>query len=115
MDYEHDEYGTPRIAAVVDKGRRLCALGTVRKDAILMREFDLGLGEALYVATYEHNYPSEKFRDDDFQVADAEEACDYIIGRGVFSTLERPISAACAYEDEDGFSVAFKDATLSGA
>ena len=109
MDYEHDQYGTSRIAAVANRKNRLCALGIVRQDALLVREFDLTAGEALYVATYEHNYPSEAFRDGDFQVASAEEACDYVIGRGVFANLERPISAACAFEDETGFSIAFKD------
>jgi len=38
LDYEHDEYGTPRIAAVVDRGSRFCALGIVRRDALLVRE-----------------------------------------------------------------------------
>ena len=113
LDYEHDEHDTPRIAAVVDRGSRLCALGIVRRDALLVREFDLEAGEALYVATYEHNDPSVEFRDRSFQVTSPEEACDYVIGRGVFSNLERPISAACAFEDGTGFSVAFKDAGQS--
>lgn len=109
MDYEHDQYGTPRIAAIANRKNQLCALGIVRRDALLVREFDLAAGEALYVATYEHNYPSEAFRDGDFQVTSAEEACDYIIEKGIFASLERPISAACAFEGENGFSIAFKD------
>lgn len=110
LDYEHDQLATPRIAAVVNKDNRLGVLGIVRRDALLVREFDLKPGEALYVATYEHNYPSEEFRDGGFQVTGAEEACDYVIGKGVFSDLERPILAACAFESEAGFSIAFKDA-----
>lgn len=110
LDYEHDQLSTPRIAAIVNKENRRCTLGIVRKDALLVREFDLQPGEALYIATYEHNAPSHEFRDGDFQVASAEEACDYVIGKGVFAGLERPILAACAFETETGFSVAFKDA-----
>jgi len=49
LDYEHDEYETPRITAVVDIGSRLCALGIVRRDALVVREFDLEIGEALYL------------------------------------------------------------------
>ena len=45
-----------------------------------------------------------------FQAMSAEEACDYVIGKGVFLGLERPILAACSLENEAGFSVAFKDA-----
>jgi IMP cyclohydrolase len=110
LDYEHDQLGTPRIAAIVSKESRRCTLGIVRPDALLVREFDLEAGTALYIATYEHNYPSEEFRDGQFHVTSAEEACDYVIGKGVFSNLERPILAACAFEDETGFAAAFKDA-----
>lgn len=109
-DYEHDAFGTPRIAGVVDRESRRCALGVIRRDAVLVREFALEPGEALYVATCEHNYPSEEFRDGDFHVTEPEEACDYVLGRGISSALEHPISAACAFEDQTGFSAAFKDA-----
>jgi len=109
-DYEHDAYDTPRIAGVVNRESRLGALGVIRKDAVLVREFELEPGVALYVATYEHNYPGEEFRDGNFQVTGPEDACDYVLARGVFSDLERPISAACAFEEQTGFSVAFKDA-----
>jgi IMP cyclohydrolase len=110
MDYEHDELGTPRIAAIINRVSRSSALGIVRKDALLVREFSLDMGEALYIATYEHNYPDREFRDPEFHVTSAEEACDYVIGKGVFASLERPITAACAFESETGFSIAFKDA-----
>jgi IMP cyclohydrolase len=109
MDYEHDDYNTPRITAVTDLRSRLCALGIVRQDALLVKNFELTKGEVFYIATYEHNYPSRNFSDKDFHITSAEEACDYILGKGVFSSLERPISAACAMEGESGYSISYKD------
>ena len=109
MDYEHDDYNTPRIAAIIDRKNRLGALGIVRDDALLVKYFSMQTGEAFYVATYEHHAPGEKFKDTHFHVSSAEEACEYILGKGVFADLERPISAACALEDQNGFSIAFKD------
>jgi len=109
FDYEHDDLKTPRIVAIADKKTGLGTLGIVRHDAFLVRNMELKEGEAFYVSTYEHNYPGEEFCDDSFHVSSADEACDYIIGKGVFANLERPISAACAIETDTGFSVSFKD------
>jgi IMP cyclohydrolase len=113
-DYEHDDYATPRIAGVVDTTSRHCALGVIRQDAVLVREFTLQPGEALYIATYEHNTLSEDYRDRQFEAASAVDGCDYVLGKGVFSAFERPITAACAFEGQTGFSVAFRDAEHAG-
>ena len=110
MDYEHDHLNTPRIAAIVDRESGKGALGIVRIDGVLVREFELKEGEAFYVATYEHDHPSAHFHDKEFDVSNAEDACNYIIGKGVFADLEKPITAACAVETEDGFDIFFKDA-----
>lgn len=110
MDYEHDSLNTPRIAAVVQKGTGKGYLGIVRHDALLVREFALTPGQAFYVATYEHNVPCPEYTDRRFDAADAAAACQYILGRGVFANLERPITAACAVETAAGFEVATADA-----
>jgi len=112
MDYEHDQLNTPRITAVVNRQNRMCALGVIRRDALMVQERAVKEGEAYYVATYEHNSPSERYRADRFDVATVEEACGYILGESVFADLERPISAACAMETDKGFAVGFKDAGL---
>lgn len=112
MDYEHDHLNTPRITAVVDKKERLCFFGIVRPDALLVQSIDPEEGKAYYMATYEHNYPCDQFHDDDFDVSSSEGGCDYIMYKGVFSTLERPISAACAFETDTTFSVACKDVII---
>ena len=109
LDFEHDHLKTPRIAAVVDLKTRSGFLGIVRSDAILVRAFQLKEGEAFYLATYEHDYPDERFRDANFQVANAVEACDYILGKGVFENLELPVSSACAIENGSGFTITHKN------
>lgn len=98
LDYERDDYDTPRIAAVVTAGGRAGYLGIVRKDALLVREFELTPGNAFYVCTYEHTVPTLHYTDPDFNADSADDACTYIMGRGVFSQLERPVTAACALE-----------------
>jgi IMP cyclohydrolase len=51
LDYEKDDYDTPRIAGVV--GRDAATIGTVRRDALLVRTVD----EPTLVATYERDSP----------------------------------------------------------
>jgi IMP cyclohydrolase len=109
LDYEHDHLKTPRITAVVDLETRMGTLGIIRSDALLIRNFKLKEGQALYLATYEHDFPDERFQDDNFHIAAAEEGCDYILGKGVFADLELPVSGACAMESESGFEIAHKN------
>ena len=69
----------------------------------------LNPGEAFYVSTYEKNVPGCDQRDGAFDVESASDACDYILGKGVFADFERPISAACALGNADGsFDTFFK-------
>ena len=51
LDYEKDDYDTPRIAGVV--GSDTAHVGIVREDALLVREVD----EPTLVATYEADDP----------------------------------------------------------
>ena len=112
MDYEHDHLNTPRIAAIVDRETNKGALGIVRIDGLHVKEFELKEGEAYYVATYEHDTPSVHYYDSDFDADSSNAACDYILGKGKFAELERPVSAACAIETDSGFNVSFKDAEV---
>jgi len=112
LDYEHDHLSTPRIAGVVDAGSGLCALGIVRHDALLVQQFELEAGVALYVATYERTTPGDGSCDKAFDATTAEEACEYVLYKGVFADFERPVLAACALEDEKGFCVASMQESL---
>jgi IMP cyclohydrolase len=68
IDYEHDTLNTPRIVGVVDKQSCQCTLGIIRHDELFVQEMNIGNGEAFYIATYKHNFPSKEFRDADFNV-----------------------------------------------
>jgi Archaeal IMP cyclohydrolase len=61
MDFERDDYDTPRIAAVV--GEDEATVGVVRRDALLVEAVD----ERTLVATYEEDRP----RAFGFEAADA--------------------------------------------
>jgi IMP cyclohydrolase len=106
IDYEHDHLKTPRIVTVIDKEGRECLLGIIREDALLVKKMQLNSGEAFYIATYENNYPSKKFKDNNFNVANAEEACEYIMGKGVFEEMEKPVLAVSVFEEKKGYALA---------
>ena len=80
MDYEKDDYDTPRIAGVV-AGER-AHVGTVRRDALLVHEVE----EPTLVATYERDAP-EPF---DLAARDAESAAAEAYGLD----FEHPVCAA---------------------
>lgn len=102
LDYEHDSLDTPRIAGVVNRDGSVGWLAIVRKDALLVREFALTPGQAFYVCTYERDEPGCAQKDDDFDVNSASEACDYILGKGIFAGFTKPVSAVCALAGADG-------------
>lgn len=106
MDYEKDSYNTPRIAAAVNRSDNAAFLGIVRKDAVIVREFELKPGIAYYTATYEHNVPCEHYKCESFDAADAASACEFVISGAVFAELENPVTAAAAIVKEDSFETA---------
>ena len=108
MDYEHDSLDTPRISGVVTADGKKGWLSIVRKDALVVREFDLTPGKCFYVCTYERNLPGET-QISDFDAATAQDCCSFILGGGgVFADFEKPVSAVCALAQQDGtFQTAF--------
>jgi len=111
MDYEKDSLDTPRIAAAVDMKTAKGWLGIVRKDALHVAEMQLEPGKAFYVATYEHNVPAKAhFSDNSFDAANAQEAAGYIMAKGVFAGLEKPVTAAAAIAAANGFDLAVTSA-----
>jgi len=94
LDFEKDDYDTPRIAGVVGSDRALA--GIVRRDALLVREVD----EPTLVATYERDAP-EPF---DFEADSAADAAR----RAYDLEFEHPVCAAGAVVD-DGIETAFVD------
>ncbi len=114
MDYEHDSLNTPRISAVVDAETGDGFLAIVTHHSLHVAHFDLQPGQAFYVTTYEKILPCQDQIDGTFDVANADDACQYIIGQGVFADFERPVTAACAVEEDGGFEIAIADAPPAG-
>ncbi len=110
MDYEHDSLSTPRVAAAVDAEAKVCVLGIVRKDALLVKEFALKPGEALYLSTYEKDSPCSCNLEASFSVKDAASACDHVIEGGVFASFEKPVTAAAAVWTGSAYELAVADA-----
>lgn len=109
MGYEDDAYQTPRITGVIHRGQRAAWLGVVRSDGLVVDRIEIQSGRAVYVATYERNFPSLDFSDRNFDARSAEDACDYALERGVFAEFDYPILAASALETEVGFVIANRD------
>ena len=101
MDYEKDDYNTPRIAGAIGlDGEGF--VGIVRDDGIEV--IKVNKGETYYVSTYEHNSP----RAVEFEATNAGEAADYIYGEGSFAEFTNPVTS-CAVFGKDGWEIAFKN------
>ncbi|QSX00597.1 IMP cyclohydrolase [Haloterrigena alkaliphila] len=96
LDYEKDDYDTPRIAATIGAdGEAL--IGTVRKDALLVETVD----EPTLVATYEKNAP-ESF---EFEADTADAAASEAYGL----EFEHAVCAAGVARTDDGFETAIEN------
>ena len=90
MEYEHDDYHTPRIAGIVTDTKGY--LGIVRDNGTEVREFDLADNTCEYISTYETNTMSaEKY---EIKAANADEIAEFVVDGGVFASLELPVCAA---------------------
>jgi len=112
LDFEKDDFNTPRVSAVADVREGSGWLATVRHDGLEVRRMPLALGRFFYVATYEENTVSEQFGGC-YEASDAGSACDFILGKGVFAQREKPVTAVAAIVSGGGFELAAKDAAVS--
>ena len=86
LDYEKDDYNTPRIAAVV-KGSAdsyEAYIGIVTED-----------GKAQFISTYEKNTPEDVV----FSAETPDAACKFIFDEGAFAEFENPVSSVAAIFD----------------
>lgn len=109
MDYEKDDYSTPRVCAVADTRDGAGWLGVVRADGLDVRRMPLEPGKFFYVATYEENVPSETLGGA-FEAGSAAEACRFMLGGGLFSQRTNPVTAVAAVASGEGFELATLDA-----
>lgn len=104
LDYEKDDFDTPRIAAVVPRSGESGWLAIVKKSALVVREVPLVTGKAQYLATYE----ADDVRDSqvsDFEAGTAAAAASFSVSGGAFADLEKPVTAAAALAGEAGFAL----------
>ena len=104
LDYEKDDFDTPRIAAAVPLRGDRGWLAIVRKDALVVHEVPLKVGEALYLATYEANDVRDS-QTSAFDARTAAAAAEFSVSGGAFAGLEKPVTSAAALANEAGFAL----------
>jgi len=112
LDYEKDDYNTPRISAVADKRDGGAWLATVRHDGVEIRRMPLEPGNFFYIATYEENGISLT-QGGAYDAKTAEEACAFILGKGVFAERTNPVTAVAALENDAAFDLYAVDAATA--
>jgi IMP cyclohydrolase len=96
LDFEKDDYDTPRIAGVLDDDGD-AYVGIVRRDAVLVKAVE----EPTIVATYEKDAPEAFAFDATDADAAASEAYDL--------SFEHAVCAAGVARDDDGFETAIRN------
>ena len=104
LDYEKDDYNTPRIAAAVPRQGDSGWLAIVRHDALIVKEVALVAGRAQYVATYEADDVSDA-QVSDFDAASGADAAAFAVFGGAFDELEKPVTSVAALVNEAGFDL----------
>ncbi len=93
MDYEKDDFNTPRIAgATTIEGDSY--IGIITRDDLIVQK--LKRGESAYISTYEHVTPHIV----DFRATNAKEAAQFIMNQGIFETFSNPVTSAAAFGTE---------------
>ena len=104
LDYEKDDYRTPRIAGAVPLQGESGWLGIVRHDALVVKEIPLEPGSARWIATYEADDVREEQRSD-FDASDADQAAVFAVRGGAFAELTNPVTSAAALSDGRDFAL----------
>jgi IMP cyclohydrolase len=94
MDYEKDDFNTPRIAGATTLDGE-SYIGIVTHQNILVEK--VPKGEASYIATYEHIKPQVA----EFSASNAPEVAQFIIDGGIFSEFTNPVTSAGAFGKEN--------------
>ena len=108
MDYEKDDYNTPRISAVADRVNNTGWLAVVRDNGLEVREMPLEAGQFFYVSTYEENTLAIA-QGGEYSANTSEEACEFILGKGVFADRTNPVTAVAALLTDGEFQLTSQD------
>ncbi|MCI5866925.1 MAG: IMP cyclohydrolase [Methanosphaera sp.] len=102
MDYEKDEYHTPRIAGVINtKGEGF--IGIITDSGIEVKK--VNPNESYYISVYEQTTPMEV----EYPVKDAHQAAEYIYDQGVFKEFTNPVTSCAAFGKSNGWEIDFKN------
>ena len=110
LDYERDDYNTPRIAAVVGRHGSTGWFGSIRPDSIEIRELPLNIGQVTYVATYElmDISPAKIIP---ITEGDASSIAQAALDGPGFREFERPVVAVAIVATEDAVEVGIRETT----
>jgi len=105
MDYEKDDYNTPRIVAAVPHEGDRGWLGVVRHDGLGVEEIALEPGRIHYLATYEANRidAEQQFS---LKADSADQVARWVIDGEGFKALDKPVTSAAALSGPKGFELA---------
>lgn len=102
MDYEKDDYNTPRIGGAIDKNGE-GYIGIVTHEGIIVKK--VNPNEAYYVSTYEHNTPKKV----EYAAGNVQEATEFIFEKGVFKDFTHPVTSCAAFNKGDQWEIDFKN------
>ena len=94
MDYEHDDYNTPRITAGLDLAQDEGYLGIVAEDKLAVQALDVLPGRAWLVATYERTDPTS--------IKLAGETADELVEALMDCEYEKPVAGMIVMLTEKG-------------
>lgn len=90
MDYEKDDFNTPRIAGASTLDGE-SYIGIVTHEDIIVQKVEKG--KSAYISTYEHIKPQSV----EFIAASANQASQFIMNQGLFETFTNPVTSAAAF------------------
>ena len=97
MDYEKDDYNTPRIAGVVTSSQSEdeyeCYVGIVNDSKLLVEK--VPFGKAVFISTYGSQVPDLV----DFDAKTATDSAKFIFDEGTFADYEKPVTSCAAVFD----------------
>lgn len=90
MDYEKDDFNTPRIAGAVTKGGD-AYIGIITHEKLIVDK--VPEGHSCYISTYEHTNPNQV----EFIAENSKEAAEFIMNKGEFQEFTNPVTSAAAF------------------
>jgi len=105
LDREFDENDTPRICGTLDLLQDRLWLGSVTAQSLHVMPMASSLGQLAYITTYQLPYPSRDQIDPSFAARDADQICQHIMKKSVFSQFDQPVCATAAVVTTDGIAV----------